>query len=158
MPPLRCSAPTTQPDDRSPFGAARHAACRRPAPPCPDVEHPVKHSKLRSQPVGAALTVTVLGAAAAVTAVVSPPRRRRVDRRAAAGAEGRTRRPRPRPLAAAPEVAAPAPEQPTMQVSELVNGVTAQMEKITPATEKPYTTVANSSPMALGRGACARPP
>ena len=39
----------------------------------PDVKHPVKHSKLRAQPVGAALTVTVLGAAAAVTAVVSPP-------------------------------------------------------------------------------------
>ena len=86
-----------QPDDRSPFGAARHAACRRPAPSVPDVKHPVKHSKLRSQPVGAALTVTVLGAAAAVTAVVSPPLVRRVDRRAAAGAEGRTPRPRPRP-------------------------------------------------------------
>ena len=86
-----------QPDDRSPFGAARHAACRRPAPSVPDVKHPVKHSKLRSQPVGAALTVTVLGAAAAVTAVVSPAAVRRVDRRAAAGAEGRTRCPRPRP-------------------------------------------------------------
>jgi cell wall-associated NlpC family hydrolase len=128
-----------QPDDRSPFGAARHAACRRPAPSVPDVKHPVKHSKLRSQPVGAALTVTVLGAAAAVTAVVSPP--------ASVESTGEllpvqkaAPPPAPEALAAAPEVAAPAPEQPTMQVSELVNGVTAEMEKITP--------VVHSAPMA----------
>ena len=136
-----------QPDDRSPFGAARHAACRRPAPSVPDVKHPVNHSKLRSQPVGAALTVTVLGAAAAVTAVVSPP----VSVEATGEllpVQKAAPAPAPEALAAAPEVAAPAPEQPTMQVSELVNGVTAQMEKITPATEKPYTPVAATSPMA----------
>ena len=136
-----------QADDRSPFGAARHAACRRPAPSVPDVKHPVKHSKLRSQPVGAALTVTVLGAAAAVTAVVSPPvsvestgELLPVQKAAPA--------PAPEALAAAPVVAAPAPEQPRMQVSELVNGVTARMVKITPATEKPYATVASISPTA----------
>ena len=33
-----------------------------------------------------------------------------------------------------------------MQVSELVNGVTAEMGKITPAVDMPYTTVANSGP------------
>jgi peptidoglycan DL-endopeptidase CwlO len=128
-----------QADDRSPFGAARHAACRRPAPTVPDVKHPVKHSKLRSQPVGAALTVTVLGAAAAVTAVVSPP--------ASVESTGEllpvqkaAPPPAPEALAAAPEVAAPAPEQPRMQVSELVNGVTARMGKITP--------VVHSAPMA----------
>ena len=128
-----------QPDDRSPFGAARHAACRRPAPSVPDVKHPVKHSKLRSQPVGAALTVTVLGAAAAVTAVVSPP----VPVESTGEllpVQKAAPPPAPEALAAAPEVAAPAPEQPTMQVSELVNGVTAEMEKITP--------VVHSAPMA----------
>jgi peptidoglycan DL-endopeptidase CwlO len=136
-----------QPADRSPFGAARHAACRRPAPSVPDVKDPAKHSKLRSQPVGAALTVTVLGAAAAVTAVVSPP----VSVEATGEllpVQKAAPAPAPEALAAAPEVAAPAPEQPTMQVSELVSGVTAQMEKITPATETPFTTVAASSPMA----------
>ena len=133
-------------DDQSPFGAARHAACRRPAPSVPDDKHPVKHNKLRTQPVGAALTVTVLGAAAAVTAVVSPP--------VSVGSTGElppVQKPAPTPAPealAAPEVAAPAPEQPTMQVSELVNGVTSEMEKITPAAEKPYTTVATTSPMA----------
>ena len=133
-------------DDQSPFGAARHAACRRPAPSVPEVKQPVKHNKLRAQPVGAALTVTVLGAAAAVTAVVSPP--------LAAESTGellpvQKAAPPPAPeVLAAPEVAAPAPEQPTMQVSQLVSGVTAEMEKITPATEKAYTTVAASSPMA----------
>ena len=133
-------------DDQSPFGAARHAACRRPAPSVPDVKHPVKHNKLRAQPVGAALTVTVLGAAAAVTAVVSPP--------LAVESTGellpvQKAAPPPAPeVLAAPEVVAPAPEQPTMKVSELVNGVTAEMEKITPAAEKPYTTVAASAPMA----------
>ena len=146
VPSPRCSGDDTH-DDQSPFGAARHAACRRPAPSVPDVKQPVKHNKLRAQPVGAALTVTVLGAAAAVTAVVSPPvsiestgELLPVQKAAPPAA--------PEALAAAPEVAAPAPEQPTMQVSELVNGVTAQMEKITPATEKPYTTVAQSAPMA----------
>ncbi|HEX5812032.1 MAG TPA: C40 family peptidase [Pseudonocardia sp.] len=133
-------------DDQSPFGAARHAACRRPAQSVPEVKHPVKHNKLRAQPVGAALTVTVLGAAAAVTAVVSPP--------PAVESTGellpvQKAAPPPAPeVLAAPEVAAQVPELPTMQVSQLVSGVTAEMEKITPATEKPYTTVATTAPMA----------
>ncbi len=137
--PSRDAAPLFRDDDdvRSPFGAARHAA-RRPVPAArPDV-------KLRTQPVGAALTVTVLGAAAAVTAVVSPP--------VAVEATGElppvqkaAPDPGPDTLTGLDPVAAPAPEQPTMQVSELVNGVTAEMQKITPAVEKSYTTVAKSS-------------
>ncbi|MGZ8749490.1 MAG: hypothetical protein ACXWYP_01285, partial [Pseudonocardia sp.] len=118
--PSRDAAPLFRDDDvRSPFGAARHAA-RRPVPAArPDV-------KLRTQPVGAALTVTVLGAAAAVTAVVSPP--------VAVEATGElppvqkaAPDPGPDTLTGLDPVAAPAPEQPTMQVSELVNGVTAEM-------------------------------
>ena len=41
-----------------------------------------------------------------------------------------------------PAVAAPAPEQPTMQVNALVDDVTAQMT----AVEKPFTIVANTTP------------
>ena len=42
-----------------------------------------------------------------------------------------------------------------MQVAELVSGVTAEMQKLTPAVEKPYTTVAKSTEMAAA-AACAR--
>ncbi len=132
--------PTSATDDlSSPFGAARHAA-RRPVPAPPTV-------KLRTQPVGTMLTVTVLGAAAAVTAVVSPP----------VAIESTSELPPvqkaapdagPDTLTGLDPVAAPAPEQPTMQVSDLVNGVTADMGKVGPAVQKQYTTVANSSPTA----------
>jgi cell wall-associated NlpC family hydrolase len=123
---------------RSPFGAARHAA-RRPVP----VPAPRPEVKLRPQPVGAALTVTVLGAAAAVTAVVTPP--------FAIQATGelppvqKAADPGPDTLTGLDPVAAPAPEPSTMQVSKLVNGVTAEMKNITPAVQKPYVTVAKSS-------------
>jgi len=137
--PNRDAAPLFRDDDdvRSPFGAARHAARRSVPAARPDV-------KLRTQPVGAALTVTVLGAAAAVTAVVSPP--------VAVEATGElppvqkaAPDPGPDTLTGPDPVAASAPDQPTMQVSELVNGVTAEMQKITPVVEKSYTTVAKSS-------------
>ena len=137
--PNRDAAPLFRDDDdvRSPFGAARHAARRSVPAARPDV-------KLRTQPVGAALTVTVLGAAAAVTAVVSPP--------VAVEATGElppvqkaAPDPGPDTLTGLDPVAASAPDQPTMQVSELVNGVTAEMQKITPVVEKSYTTVAKSS-------------
>lgn len=147
----RAAAPLFSTDERpadgSPFGAARHAACRRPAASVPAVELSAKRSKLRSQPVGAALAVTVLGAAAAVTAVVSPPVSVESTGELLPVHEAASA-PAPEALAAAPEVAAPAPEQPTMQVSELVNGVTTQMAKITTATEVPYTTVAATTPTA----------
>ena len=131
------------PAERSPFGASRHSSPR-------PVRHPLgprSHVKLRPQPVGAALTVTVLGAAAAVTAVVSPP----------AGVESTgelapvegTAPDRGPDTLTQPAVAAPAaPEQPTMQVSELVTGVTAEMNKIAPAVEVPFTTVAKTVPAA----------
>ena len=138
--PLFSDADVPSEEVRSPFGAARHAA-RRPIPA------PRSEIKLRTQPVGAALTVTVLGAAAAVTAVVTPP--------VAIEATGElppvqkaAPNPGPDTLTGLDPVAAPAPEQPTMQVSELVSGVTAEMDKITPAVEKPYVTVAKSSPTA----------
>ena len=135
--PSREAAPLFRDDEvRSPFGAARHAAGR----PVPAARPEVK---LRTQPVGAALTVTVLGAAAAVTAVVSPP--------VAVEATGElppvqkaAPDPGPDTLTGLDPVAALAPEQPAMQVSQLVNGVTAEMQKINPAVVA-YTTVAKSS-------------
>jgi cell wall-associated NlpC family hydrolase len=141
--PVRTPAPLFRDDEpaddvRSPFGAARHAA-RRPTPSRPD--------KLRPQPVGAALTVTVLGAAAAVTAAVAPP----VAVESTGGlapAQKAAPDPGPDTLTGLDPVAAPAPEQPTMRVSELVTGVTAEMEKITPTVAMQYTTVANSAPTA----------
>ena len=147
VPAPRAAAPLFREDDepaaeRSPFGASRHAA--RP------VRHPLgprSHVKLRPQPVGAALTVTVLGAAVAVTGVVAPP--------ASVGSTGglapvQKAAPDSGPdTLTGPVVAAPAaPEQPTMQVSELVTGVTAEMNKITPAVQMPYTTVAKTAPAA----------
>jgi cell wall-associated NlpC family hydrolase len=145
---LRAAAPLFRDDDepveeRSPFGASRHAA--RPARPVRNPLGPRSHVKLRSQPVGAALTVTVLGATAAVTAVVSPP----------VGVEStgellpvqRTAPDSGPDTLTQPAIAAPAaPEQPTMQVSELVTGVTAAMNKINPAVDMPYTTVAKTVP------------
>jgi cell wall-associated NlpC family hydrolase len=53
--------------------------------------------------------------------------------------------PGPDTLTGLDPVAAPAPEPSTMQVSKLVNGVTAEMKNITPAVQKPYVTVAKSS-------------
>jgi cell wall-associated NlpC family hydrolase len=130
-------------DDRPPFGASRHAA--RPA------RHPLgprSHVKLRPQPVGTALTVTVLGAAAAVTAAVSPPVA--VE---STGGFAPVQKPAPDrgpdTLTGPAVVAAPAaPEQPTMHVSQLVTGVTAEMNKITPAVDMRYTTVAKTTPAA----------
>ena len=138
----RAAAPLFRDDDadesQSPFGASRHAA--RPA------RRSRSDIKLRPQPVGAALTVTVLGAAAAVTAVVAPP--------VAVEATGElppvqkaAPDPGPDTLTGLDPVAAPAAEQPTVQVSELVRGH-AELEGLTPAVGVPYTTVANSKPTA----------
>jgi hypothetical protein len=149
--PDRAAAPLFRDDDaeepRSPFGASRHAAhpARRPRP---DV-------KLRPQPVGAALTVTVLGAAAAVTAVVAPP----------VAVESTSELPPvqkaapdpgPDTLTGLDPVAAPAPEQPTVQVSELVSGVTAEMEKLTPAVEMSFTRPSRTAPRRRRPRRCAR--
>src|SRR3954447_1228990 len=134
-PPARAAAPLFHDDDdeaRSPFGACRHAAprpVRRTAPSVPA-------QRVRSQPVGTALTVTILGAAA-VTAVVSPP----VPVESTGElppVQGAAPAPAPEVLPA-PAVAEPLmPEQPTLQVAALVSGVTAEMQ---------VTTVANKTEM-----------
>jgi cell wall-associated NlpC family hydrolase len=133
-PPARAAAPLFDDDEaaRSPFGACRHAAprpVRRTAPSVPA-------QRVRSQPAGTALTVTILGAAA-VTAVVSPP----VPVESTGElppVQGAAPAPAPEVLPA-PAVAEPLmPEQPTLQVAALVSGVTAEMQ---------VTTVANKTEM-----------
>jgi cell wall-associated NlpC family hydrolase len=113
---------------------------------------------VRPQPVGAALSVTVLGAAAAVTAVVSPAPT--VLETTGTLAPVQNAAPVPAvplgPVLAAPAPAA-LPDQPTVQIKDLVSGVTAQMRKAGPAAAVPYTMVANksalTSPAALRRAA-----
>ena len=133
-PPARAAAPLFDDDEaaRSPFGACRHAAprpVRRTAPS-------VTAQRVRSQPAGTELTVTILGAAA-VTAVVSPP----VPVESTGElppVQGAAPAPAPEVLPA-PAVAEPLmPEQPTLQVAALVSGVTAEMQ---------VTTVANKTEM-----------
>jgi peptidoglycan DL-endopeptidase CwlO len=131
-PPARAAAPLFHDDDeaaRSPFGACRHAAPR----PVRGTAPSVPAQRVRSQPVGTALTVTILGAAA-VTAVVSPP----VPVESTGElppVQGAAPAPAPEALAA-PAVAAPvAPEQPTMQVAELVGEVTAEMQTVANKTD-----------------------
>ena len=130
------------------FGAARHAASSGGRSGAP-----------RPHPVGSTLTVTVLGAAAAMTAVVAPPVA--VDTTGPL-APAQNAAPAPVPVAApALTVPAPAPvvapEQPAMRVADVVGGVTAEMQRLTPAVEAQYTTVASStalsSPAALRRAA-----
>jgi cell wall-associated NlpC family hydrolase len=118
--------------------------------------------RTRPQPVGTALSVTVLGAAAAVSAVVVPPPAPAETTGSLAPVESAA------PAAAptvGPALAAPAPaalpDQPTLQIAELVSGVTAQMQKVgpaaAPAAATPYTTVAKkealSSPAAIRKAA-----
>jgi cell wall-associated NlpC family hydrolase len=151
--------------DGSPFGASRHARSR----PVVDVPGPRLPSlplgtptlsglRVRPQPVGAALSVTVLGAAAAVTAVVSPAPT--VLETTGTLAPVQSAAPAPAvplgPVLAAPAPAA-LPDQPTVQIKDLVSGVTAQMQKAGPAAAVRYTTVANksalTSPAAMRRAA-----
>jgi cell wall-associated NlpC family hydrolase len=153
------------------FGAARHAARSRgagaapsggttapqvPAPRVPALPFSapsLPSVRVRPQPVGAAISATVLGAAAAVTAVVAPP----------SAIESTTplspvQRPAPAPAPAglaAPVVPAPVvvPEQPTVRGVDLASGAAAEMEKVS----RPYVTVASSkslsAPAALRRAA-----
>jgi cell wall-associated NlpC family hydrolase len=145
-------APRSVPDaPRSPFGAARHARASRPAPPATPGGRP------RSQPGGVTLSATVLGAAAAVSAVVVPPPTA-VESTGSAPVRSVTPAPAPAtPLG--PTLAAPAPsalpDEPTVQIDALVDGVTAQMQQV----ERPYTTVANTaalSPAAVRKAAVAK--
>jgi cell wall-associated NlpC family hydrolase len=122
---------------------------------------------VRPQPVGATLGVTVFGAAAAITAVVPPPlpvetTMPLAPARAAVPAPG------PTPAAAALAAALPAParpvaapERPTVQVSELVNEVTGDMQRLTPTVEANIVTVArskelSSSPAAMRKAAVSK--
>lgn len=144
----------------SPFGAARHAAPVRPAHvPGPRVvqSSPVAGGRPRPQPVGAALSVTVLGAAAAVTAIVAPPTAVEitgslapVQGAAPAPAAGVAADLAAANLAAAPQ--APA-DRPTLSAGELVTEVTGEMQRI----ERPYTAVAQTTtltaPAAMRRAA-----
>jgi cell wall-associated NlpC family hydrolase len=151
--------PVPRPDaERSPFGAGRHAVPARPRPvsvPGPRVvqSSPVPSGRTRPQPVGAALSVTVLGAAAAVTAIVAPPVA--VESTGAlAPVQGAA--PAPAPGLAAADLAVAAPQalaaQPAMQVGELVTEVTGQMQRIG-YKNVARSTAAASSPAAMRRAA-----
>ena len=135
--------PSARPGSSPLFGAARHASRggrgvdAAPAGPPP----------VRPHPVGSAVTVAVLGAAATVTAVMAPPV---AVETTGSLAPVQNAAPAPAPVAApALTVPAPAPavapEQPAVQVAELVRGVTGEMQKLTPAVEAHYTTVAKST-------------
>ena len=111
---------------------------------------------MRSQPVGTALTVTILGAAA-VTAVVSPP----VPVESTGElppVQGAAPAPAPEALAAPRRGRPLAPEQPTMQVAELVSGVTAEMQKSPPRREasRPSPTRPRSSAAAARKAAVSK--
>jgi cell wall-associated NlpC family hydrolase len=161
-----------RPGDSPLFGAARHARPRErdeavvavPEPRAPGLPAATPSSAVRTrpQPVGTALSVTVLGAAAAVSAVVVPPPAPAETTGSLAPVESAAPAPAPTigPALAAPAAAA-LPDQPTLKIAELVGGVTAQMQKVepaaAPAVEKPYTTVAKqealSSPAAMRKAA-----
>ena len=146
---------TPHSDDGSLFGAARHARSRGGATPTvPEPRVSSTGSSLRAvrpQPVGTALSVTVLGAAAAVTAVVVPAPSAIETTGSMAPVQEATLAAAPvSPIGPALTVPAPraVPDQPTVQVPDLVNGVRAQMQKAAPAVAAPYTMVASTS--ALG--------
>ena len=154
VPPCEDLVPRTRAGDSPLFGASRHA--RRPEPqvapavPGPRVPAlPLGAPTLtgRSQPISNVLSVTVLGAAAAVTAAMVPP----TSAVETTGSLAPVERPAPEPvLPVGPVLAAPAPaaapDQPTMQVDELVTEVTAEMQRIEPSVA-PYTTVAHAESM-----------
>jgi cell wall-associated NlpC family hydrolase len=154
-----------RPGDSPLFGAARHARPRErdeataavpePRVPGPPAATPSSGPRTRPQPVGTALSVTVLGAAAAVSAVVVPPPAPAETTGSLAPVESAAPAPAPTvgPALAAPAPAA-LPDQPTLQIAELVSGVTAQMQKVEPTVATPYKTVAEKT--ALGSPAAMR--
>jgi cell wall-associated NlpC family hydrolase len=134
----------------------RFAADPGPAPTIPSLPGlNLSAVRVRPQPVGATLSVTVLGAAAAVTAVtavVAPPTATETTAIETTGplAPVQNTAPAPAPeTLAAPELTVPAPalpaEQPTVQVADLIGGVTADMQKVTPTVEARVATVANKT-------------
>jgi peptidoglycan DL-endopeptidase CwlO len=122
---------------------------------------------VRPQPVGATLGVTVFGAAAALTAVVPPPLAVETTMplgpaQTSAPASSPGLAPAAAALAAALPVAPPvAPERPTVQVRQLVNEVTGEMQKLTPTVEANVAPVArskelSSSPAAMRKAAVSK--
>jgi peptidoglycan DL-endopeptidase CwlO len=139
----------------------RFAADPGPAPTIPSLSGlNLSAVRVRPQPVGATLSVTVLGAAAAVTAVVAPPTATETTAIETTGplAPVQNTAPAPAPeTLVAPELAVPAPAlpaaPPTVQVADLIDGVTADMQKVTPTVEARVAPVATKtallSPAAL---------
>jgi peptidoglycan DL-endopeptidase CwlO len=122
---------------------------------------------VRPQPVGATLGVTVFGAAAALTAVVPPPLAVETTMplgpaQTSAPASTPGLAPAAAALAAALPAAPPvAPERPTVQVNQLVNEVTGEMQKLTPTVEANVAPVArskelSSSPAAMRKAAVSK--
>jgi cell wall-associated NlpC family hydrolase len=129
--------------------------------PTPSVASPTLSGlRVRPQPVGAALSV--LGAAAAVTAVVVPLPTALETTGSLAPVESAAPAPAV-PLGQVPAAPAALPDQPTVQIKDLVSDVTAQMrnaqtQKAEPAAATPFATVANttalsSSPAAMRKAA-----
>lgn len=150
------------------FGASRHAKSRTntgalpvvPGPRVPALPFPTS-MRVRPQPVGAAISVTVLGAAAAITAVAVPIAPAAAIESTGSMAPVQRAVPAPVPLVGpalpVPAQAAALPDQPTVQIDNLVGDVAAQMRKAEPVVAKPFTTVANktelSAPAAMRRAA-----
>ncbi|MDT0352811.1 hypothetical protein RM445_25130 [Pseudonocardia sp. DSM 45834] len=102
----------------------------------------------------------MLGAAAAVTAVVAPPTATGTTAIKTTGPLAPVQNAAPAPARetlAAPELTVPTPalpaEPPTVQVADLIDGVTADMQKVTPTAAARVVTVATKtallSPAAL---------
>jgi peptidoglycan DL-endopeptidase CwlO len=130
------------------------------APPVPSPSGQNRPAaRVRPQPVSASISMTVLGAAAAVTAAVTPPAATETTG-PLTPVQNTAPAPAPEPLAT-PELTVPAPalaaERPTVQVADLLRGVTTDVQKVTPTVEARVQTVAHttalSSPAALRQAA-----
>jgi cell wall-associated NlpC family hydrolase len=155
-----------RPLDPRPLGAGRQAAhCGRTgvtrpdptpadspttadaAPAWPAQCQPI--GRTPSRPVWAARSLTVFGAAAAVTAAVAPPVPVEVtgplvplQNTAAPTTPATAHLAARRPTMPAPLVA---PEQPTLQVADLIGQVTTQMKSLTPRVDEHAATVLNAT-------------
>jgi peptidoglycan DL-endopeptidase CwlO len=101
-----------------------------------------------SRPVWAARSLTVFGAAAAVTAAVAPPVPVEMTGPLAPLQNAATPATPATPALAArrPTMPGPlvAPEQPTLQVADLIGQVTTQMKSLTPSVDKHAATIVNA--------------
>jgi len=156
-------------DPRPPSVGSRHRVTvpERPSVGMRGLPLVVPPLPVRPQPVGATLGVTVFGAAAALTAVVPPPLAVETTMplgpaQTSAPASNPGLAPAAAALAAALPAAPPvAPERPTVQVNQLVNEVTGEMQKLTPTVEANVAPVArskelSSSPAAMRKAAVSK--